>query len=119
MDERASRRVVVDLQVGAKVNGRLLRLLAYDLSMDGCMVDTCGEPLPAAGNAITIQLADALEIAGTLVWTLGRFGGVQFAQRLKHNLVEELGFKPKSEMTVTFKDRFGRSLTLPGERFRL
>lgn len=119
MDERASRRVVIDLTVQASISGRPGQLIAYDLSIDGCMVDTGDEPLPAAGTKIELQLPLDNRVTGALVWTHGRFGGVKFDERLAYALVEKLGFKPSSETWAGFRDRFGRPLALPGERFRL
>lgn len=54
MDERASKREVVDLEVRAVRAGETFRALVYDLSVDGCMIATDGEPALCAGDATSV-----------------------------------------------------------------
>jgi hypothetical protein len=119
MDERASCRTVVDLEIDASVDGLPLRLMVYDLSMDGCMVDTRGASLTAGDAPITLHFPQEVVITGTIAWSRGRVGGVRFDSPLHQAVVEHLGFKPKSESMQPFRDQFGRQLTRRGERFNI
>jgi hypothetical protein len=110
MDERASGRVVIDSEVEAVVGTAAFRVLLYDLSTDGCMIDTGGAPLPEAGAAIDLALPLAGAKKGHLVWTRGRFGGVRFLDRLPEAIVLHLGFRPHGDEPEAFQDRFGRPL---------
>lgn len=46
MDERGNKRVVVDLELDARVGSRVTRVLVYDLSIDGCMTESRAGQLP-------------------------------------------------------------------------
>lgn len=115
MDERASNRVVVDLELDANVAGQSVRVLVYDLSMDGCMIDTGGEQLPDRNAAVDLSFPHDLLITGTLAWAHGGVGGIKFKERLHQAVVEHLGFKPKSEFVQEFPDRFERPLSPRGQ----
>ena len=119
MEERLSRRKVVDIDIRASAGGQSVGLSAYDLSVDGCMMEGRSEPLPPPGSQISLALPEETTVTGMVVWTRMRFGGVKFDEPIDSSLVDRLGFKPEPILRVVFKDRFGRPLTLPGERFRL
>lgn len=119
MDERSAKREVVDLKVAATFRGKPCRVLLYDLSMDGCMVDTGGKFALRTGDTIQLDLPHAEGTEATLLWTKGRFGGAKFSKRLHHAVVTQLGFRPFTKADTQFRDRFGRTVTMPAKRFSL
>lgn len=108
MDERGNKRVVVDLELDARVGSRVTRVLVYDLSIDGCMIESRAGQLPGAGGAVELPSPDAGVTAGTLAWAQGRCGGVLFTNRLHESLVDRIGFKPAAEPGHVLRDGFGR-----------
>jgi len=119
MDERSSKREVLDLKVAGTFSGNPCCVLLYDLSMDGCMVDTDEKIAVRAGDTIQLELPHAGTTEATFVWTRGRFGGAKFTSQLHQAIVAQLGFRPSSKPQTTFRDQFGRPVTMPGKRFRL
>jgi hypothetical protein len=71
MDGRAYKRVVVDLDVAASVGTRSMSAMIYGLSMDGCLIEACGGPMPAASSAINLYIASVKVTRGSLMWTKG------------------------------------------------
>ena len=117
MDDRGSRRVIVDLHAGAFVPGRSLRVFVYDLSMDGCALETAAEDLPPSDTIIALHFSDGTRIIGRLMWTRGRNGGVQFTQQLPAEIVAQHGFPIARRAADDFRDKFGRAVVLPNQRF--
>jgi hypothetical protein len=117
MDERATKRVAVDLALEAGLEGVSLRVQVYDLSMDGCSIEAEAIDLPEPGSPITLRFADDCNLAGTLTWVKTRNGGVQFVERLPSFLVQSLGYADSPSQRRGFQDRFGRSQSVPGQRF--
>lgn len=110
MDERDSERVVVDLELAARIDDRLARVLLHDLSVEGCMIEAKTELLPAIGGALEVSLPFAGWTAGTVAWAQGRWGGVLFVERLHEAVVHHLGFKPALEPAHMLRDQFGRAV---------
>jgi hypothetical protein len=108
MDDRCNKRVVVDLELDARVGSQVTRVLVYDLSVDGCMIEAKAGPLPGKGGAIELPLPHAGVTEGTLAWAQGRYGGVLFADRLHAAVVDYLGFRPTPDRAHVLRDRFGR-----------
>ena len=113
MDQRASERYVVDLELKGTLEARKLRACVYDLSMDGCMIEAEGTPLPERGQSLQLIFPQGIKVAGTLAWASNRNAGVQFSQRLNAAVVADLAFKPDPQRRQ-FVDQFGRNL--PGTR---
>jgi hypothetical protein len=109
MDERSATRVVVDLELNAAVEGHQSRVLAYDLSVDGCMMGLLEGPAPVSGTACDLSLPDGTLLRGTVAWSVGTQCGVQFAEPIHEAVVRHLGFKPSPQPT-DFHDKFGRLL---------
>lgn len=119
VDERTSKREVVDMEVIGTSNGKACVALLYDLSMDGCMIDTGGRFALRAGDTIQLELPHAGTTEAALIWTKGRYGGAKFVRRLHQAVVTQLGFRPCSQLDTKFRDQFGRPVTRPGQRFSL
>jgi hypothetical protein len=119
MEERSTERVLVDLVVEASSLGKPLRVFMYDLSMDGCMIEACLDGLPRPETPINVYIPHANVTRGTLVWADGHIGGVRFNERMHEAVVLHLGFKSRLEEREGFRDRFGRPVSLRGERFNL
>ena len=113
MDERACQREVVDLEVSVTSGGRSSRLFVSNLSQDGCLVEWNGEAAFRAGDAIHLDLPHGGTTEGTLVWSIGRTGGVHFATPLHEAVVKQLGFHPGPHDRTEFRDQFGRKVTMP------
>lgn len=90
-DERSCPREVVDVELTATLDGLPTRLFVYDLSPHGCMIESKGEAGFRTGQAIVLDLPQTGPVAGCLVWTNGKTGGVQFAAPLAETVVNQLG----------------------------
>ena len=116
MDERKTQRVVTDVQVEARIRGRLVTVLVYDLSQGGCMIEL-PEPLLKPGDNLRLELFD-FESGGYVAWEHGGIAGVQFYQELDPAIVMHLGFKLRGTpfSDVQPRDRYGRPLPPPPVR---
>ena len=117
MDERRAKRVVVDLKLDAQVEGAIVRVHVYDLSMDGCSIEAESTDFPSSGASITLKFSNDVGVEGTLEWVRRRNGGVRFKEPLLGSLVHELGFADSASGQKGFQDQFGRSQNIPGQRF--
>jgi hypothetical protein len=119
MDDRGNKRVVVDLDLDARVHSRVTRVLVYDLSIDGCMIEASTGQLLVADDAIELPLPYVGVTRGTLAWAQGRYAGVLFTHRLHAAVVDHLGFKPTPDRGHLLQDRFGRPVLGRKTRSRL
>jgi len=117
MDERRAKRVVVDLKLDAQVEGAIVRVHVYDLSMDGCSIEAESTDFPSSGASVTLRFLSDVEVKGTLAWVRSRNGGVHFKEPLPGPLVHQLGFADSATGQKGFQDQFGRSHSVPGQRF--
>jgi hypothetical protein len=113
MDERQTQRVVTDLEVEARIRGRSVTVLVYDLSQGGCMIEL-PEQLVKPSDNLRLRFLD-FEIGGYIAWEHGGFAGMKFYHELGQAIVARLGFRlrgtPFSE--VQPRDRYGRPLPAP------
>jgi len=119
MDERATDRVVSDLETIATSRARSFRVHLTNLSADGCMVDAQGESLPRIGSAIEIHLSPVGGVSGKLVWNRGGYGGIRFEAPLHDAVVKLIGFRPPLDVDRAFMDQFGRPARRPDARLTL
>lgn len=119
MDERASERMVADLEISAKAERRTLRVQLVKLSADGCMIDTEGKALPRTGSAIEIYLPSIGAVAGNLAWNRDGYAGVRFEKRLHNAVVKQIGFAPRRNTERAFLDQFGRPVRPPDPRLNV
>ena len=115
MDERAFKRVVVDIEVEAQIDGRLCRAFVYDLSCDGCSLELLDGRELRQGELVVLSFPSAGRVAGRLIWQIRLNGGVQFAERIDPATVEQLSFKPSLPAPADDRlfDRFGRPIARP------
>lgn len=111
MDERASRRFVVDLLTAADIGGVRVPLVLYDLSANGCMVEIRTGLRPAVGSRTVLSLPTGIETSGEIVWRQDFFAGIKFLEPLPEVLVRHLGYRRKADdEEVPLADQFGRPL---------
>lgn len=109
MERRKFDRVVVGIDIEISIRGLLEPVHLYDLSMDGCMIETSGAP-NEAGDPVSIDL-NGFTVEGAVIWSKGPCAGVQFASRLDEAVVAELGFRGAQQLSSEpFTDQFGRQL---------
>ena len=75
--------------VQARVGGRRLSLFVYDLSMDGCMIQTSNLAI-VEGQAIILELDAQCAAIGTVIWRKNLTAGMQFKSRLNPAVVKRL-----------------------------
>jgi hypothetical protein len=119
MDERGTKRVVVDIELDARVGDRIVRVLLRDMSVDGCMIEASAEPWPVVGGGVEVLLPYAGWKAGAFAWAKGGSGGVLFTERLHEAVVHQLGFRPALQSGYVLRDQFGRVLLGPTKQSRL
>jgi len=115
LDERATRRVVVDVEVEARFDDHPCRVFVTDLSAGGCMIEMrSGDIIP--GDRLVLHFERLLDVAGRMVWMRGGIGGVQFNEHLHDAVVDRLGFFRRSDDSddpAQLYDSFGRALPVP------
>ena len=109
--ERATDRVVTDLDIGIQLNGQLANAVMYNLSAGGCMLE-CDCTIPFQGDRLNLLLADRQAIRGTIAWQVEHFCGVSFDDLLDTAIVLSLGFQEPGDRFAESlpRDRFGRLL---------
>ena len=107
-EERSTERAVVDLVLEAVIGNRACQVAMFDLSVEGCKVETADGEI-TAGEDIAFTLPGEHPVTGRLVWTQDGYAGVFFDQPLHEALVAHLKFKPAPELRE-LRDRFGRTL---------
>jgi len=75
--------------VAARIEGRRLSLFVYDLSMDGCMIQTSNLEVKE-GQIIRLELDEHCEAAGMVIWRKNLTAGLKFKARLKPRVVARL-----------------------------
>ena len=86
-ERRTTRRTSLMREVDALIEDRRVPLLVYDLSMDGCKIDTSDEEL-SGGDDISLQLHDDVLAKGKVVWRINRNAGVQFDEMLSRDALK-------------------------------
>jgi hypothetical protein len=75
--------------VFAQVLGRRLRLFVYDLSMDGCMVQTADLEV-IEGQTIILEFDESCTTIGKVLWKRNITAGMKFESRLEPAVVNRL-----------------------------
>ena len=73
----------------AQVRGEQLRLFVYDMSMDGCMLQTANLEV-FEGQTIILQFDDRCTAIGMVLWKRNITAGVKFERRLEPEVVDRL-----------------------------
>jgi hypothetical protein len=115
LDERASRREVVDIEVEAQIGGKPCRAFVYDLSCDGCSLELRGDGELRRGDLVVLSFPSAGRVAGRIIWRIRLKGGVQFCERIGAAAVERLSFRPNLPDLADDRlfDGFGRPVPRP------
>lgn len=105
--------------VPAELDGRRLDVFVYDLSVDGCMVETSDSEVHQ-GSSIRVHF-DQQCMSGTVLWRKNRNLGVQFKTRMKSTEVDRLVRKAASSPYKTLPwERLDRSsLKVPKRKAEL
>ena len=111
MDERISKRVAVDKQIECRVHGNTDRVLLYNLSVGGCMIEA-STGFVSQGDIVVLKLSESHVVGGEVVWQHDVNAGIRFEESLHAAIVEFLGFKPTAQSFDHDwpRDRFGRLL---------
>ena len=114
-DRRRSDRIPIRVEVACRVKGREGPATVYDVSVDGCMLET-SPGFTSEGDTIVIKFRSELHVPGTVIWVKERNAGVQFADRMHPATMEHLGFaSPVADLhPMEMRDHFGRAM--PGLR---
>ena len=91
MERRAFKRAQTEVEVDARVSGRLSRVTLSDLSVNGCCLRT-SNGFVEAGDTIMLIFPDQIHMVGQVVWRDGRNAGVEFRTPMHEALVSHLGF---------------------------
>lgn len=109
--ERASARVVTDIEVVLHSSGMSCQANIYNISADGCMIE-CAELQLFEEDVLSLSIPDILPLDGIVVWQNSHYAGVRFGTPLCIGTVSALGFKepaPSFDRSLP-RDRFGRLL---------
>ncbi|SRR6266542_3540369 len=97
---RRSRRKPVLLSASLEVDGRAIAVKLRNLSEVGVLVE--GDRLPAERSDVVFR-RNRLRVAGRIVWVQGRFAGVAFECRLRHEEVLRHIPKPPARFQPDFR----------------
>jgi hypothetical protein len=101
LERRAAERLKIQAVVDLSVGERLERVMAYDLSTDGCMLQADNAILHA-DDSVALSFPDGSSALGRVVWTKHRNAGVQFAEPMPLSAVARLAKdRPRPERTET------------------
>lgn len=75
--------------VPARIDGQSLSLFVYDLSMDGCMIQTANVEV-SEGQVVVLEFDARCTAAGTVLWRQNLTAGMKFETRLKPAAVARL-----------------------------
>ena len=89
VERRATERFRIEAPVEVSVRGRSESVIAYDLSIDGCMIEASSGSVEA-GDAIALAVPKGISAEGTIVWTKHRNAGVRFAAGMRLVAVERI-----------------------------
>ena len=87
------------------------RTFAYDLSTNGCMIETSpGYVEP--GDAVLVRFTERVAVEGKVIWQERRNAGIEFTEPVHPLIVSHLTFRDdKADLHASFgRDRFGRPL---------
>ena len=114
-ERRKVERQHVVAQVDYRSGWKSDQAVAYDLSTNGCMLESSAgfvEP----GDNILIRFTSRIAVEGKVIWQERRNAGIEFAEPVHPLIVSHLTYRDgKAELHESFgRDRFGRPLLTPG-----
>lgn len=115
MDERKSKRRLIDQLIQCWIADMAAQAYLYDLSQGGCLIEICDGRLAEAlepDTVIVIDLGEHGRHGGFVVWQRNGCSGIRFAVELHEAVVAGLGYdEPEYDIACAEpKDRFGRKL---------
>ena len=94
--------------VPAQADGEIVSLFVYDLSMDGCMIQTANVEV-SEGQLIVLEFEKGCTVIGSVLWRKNLTAGLQFETRLKPaavtRLVEAAADNPYAQDVLSKLDR--------------
>jgi hypothetical protein len=89
MERRNFPRSAYMADVPAHADGRPVTLFVYDLSMDGCMIQSATLEV-REGQAIVLEFDEQCTAAGTVQWCKNLSAGMRFSSPLKPDTIARL-----------------------------
>lgn len=89
VERRAAERLRIEAAVEFSVRGRTEPAIAYDLSIDGCMIEA-SNGIVEAGDTVALAFPNGISAEGNIVWTRHRNAGVQFTPGMPLAAVERI-----------------------------
>ena len=89
VERRAAERLRIYAAIEISVRGCPAPAIAYDLSIDGCMIEA-SNGIVEAGDTIVLAFPNGISAEGTIVWTKHRNAGVRFAAGMRLVAVERI-----------------------------
>jgi hypothetical protein len=103
--------MILDQLANVIIAGRLQSVIAYNISVSGCMIE-CATLWLKRDDVVRVQLTEWIDASGRVIWSNGSNAGIVFDEVLDDDSVCQLGFDSSdlqiAEMTP--RDRFGRRL---------
>jgi hypothetical protein len=99
LERRAAERLKIEAVVDLSVGERSGRVMAYDLSTDGCMLQS-DKALLHADARVELTFPNGSSASGRVVWTKHRNAGVQFAEPMPLSAVARIAKdRPRTDRT--------------------
>lgn len=76
-------------EIDAHLDGAPLSLFVYDLSMDGCMIET-DDPRIVEDTVLDLAFDERTAVGATVIWRKNRNAGLKFLDRLRSPVVAAL-----------------------------
>jgi hypothetical protein len=89
LERRAAERLKIQAVVDLRFGEHSERVMAYDLSTDGCMLEADKAALHADAD-VALTFPNGVSASGRVVWTKHRNTGVQFAEPMPFSAVARI-----------------------------
>jgi hypothetical protein len=116
LERRAAERLKIHAVVDLSVGERSERVMAYDLSTDGCMLQS-DKALLHADDSVALIFPNGSSASGRVVWTKHRNAGVQFAEPMPLSAVARIAKdRPRPERVENSSAQFSSATGRPSAR---
>jgi hypothetical protein len=89
LERRSIPRSTFRANVPCSIGDQCLELYVYDLSMDGCMIQTSSDG-PMEGQTVVLNFSEECTATGVVLWRKNQNLGLKFETRLASEVVELL-----------------------------